>query len=128
MSLVEQRDQAGRTALMFASSEGHTNLIELLLDKGSIVETRDKDGLTALCWACVRGRVAVVQILLDRGANVSTNDNTGRTPLDLAAFQVDFCVRATFFVFVFGKNISVYTIERGSDENSTTSENIRLNI
>ncbi|XP_025157135.1 protein TANC2 isoform X3 [Harpegnathos saltator] len=86
-SLLEQRDLAGRTALMFAASEGHTNLIELLLDKGSILETRDKDGLTALCWACVRGRIAAVQILLDRGADVSTNDNTGRTPLDLAAFQ-----------------------------------------
>lgn len=81
---------------MFASSEGHINLIELLLDKKSILETRDKDGLTALCWACVRGRVAVVQVLLDRGADVSTNDNTGRTPLDLAAFQVDFSFPAFF--------------------------------
>ncbi|XP_032688832.1 protein TANC2 isoform X2 [Odontomachus brunneus] len=87
LSLLEQRDLAGRTALMFAASEGHTNLIDLLLDKESILETRDKDGLTALCWACVRGRVAAVQVLLDRGADVSTNDNTGRTPLDLAAFQ-----------------------------------------
>ncbi|XP_072759308.1 protein TANC2 isoform X4 [Anoplolepis gracilipes] len=87
VSLLEQRDPAGRTALMLAASEGYTNLIELFLDKGSILETRDKEGLTALGWACVRGRVTVVQMLLDRGANVSTNDNTGRTPLDLAAFQ-----------------------------------------
>lgn len=89
VSLLEQRDPAGRTALMLAASEGHTNLIELFLDKGSILETRDKEGLTALGWACVRGRVTVVQMLLDRGANVGTNDNTGRTPLDLAAFQVE---------------------------------------
>lgn len=95
LSLLEERDLAGRTALMFAASEGHINLIELLLDKGSILETRDNDGLTALCWACVRGRVAAAQILLDRGANVSTNDNTGRTPLDLAAFQVNFRSPAT---------------------------------
>lgn len=87
-SLLEQRDLAGRTALMFAASEGHTNLIELFLDKGSVLEARDKEGLTALDWACVRGRVTAVQILLDRGADVNTNDNTGRTPLDLAAFQV----------------------------------------
>lgn len=95
LSLLEQRDPASRTALIFAASEGHTNLIELLLDKGSILEARDKDGLTALCWACVRGRVTAVQVLLDRGADVSTNDNTGRTPLDLAAFQVD----SSFFTF-----------------------------
>lgn len=73
---------------MLAASEGHTNLIELFLDKGSILESRDKEGLTALCWACVRGRLSAVQNLIDRGADVNTSDNTGRTPLDLAAFQV----------------------------------------
>lgn len=87
-SLLDQRDPAGRTALMLAASEGHTNLIELFLDKGSVLESRDKEGLTALCWACVRGRLAAVQNLIDHGADVNTNDNTGRTPLDLAAFQV----------------------------------------
>ncbi|XP_017764983.1 PREDICTED: protein TANC2 isoform X1 [Eufriesea mexicana] len=86
-SLLDQRDPAGRTALMLAASEGHTNLIELFLDKGSVLESRDKEGLTALCWACVRGRLAAVQNLIDHGADVNTNDNTGRTPLDLAAFQ-----------------------------------------
>ncbi|CAL7938566.1 unnamed protein product [Xylocopa violacea] len=86
-SLLDQRDPAGRTALMLAASEGHTSLIELFLDKGSVLESRDKEGLTALCWACVRGRLAGVQNLIDHGADVNTNDNTGRTPLDLAAFQ-----------------------------------------
>ncbi|XP_076758357.1 zinc-RING finger and ankyrin repeat domain-containing protein rolling pebbles isoform X1 [Xylocopa sonorina] len=86
-SLLDQRDPAGRTALMLAASEGHTSLIELFLDKGSVLESRDKEGLTALCWSCVRGRLAGVQNLIDHGADVNTNDNTGRTPLDLAAFQ-----------------------------------------
>ncbi|KZC13087.1 Protein TANC2 [Dufourea novaeangliae] len=85
--LLDQRDSAGRTALMLAASEGHTNLIELFLDKGSILESRDKEGLTAICWACVRGRLTAVQNFIDRGADVNTSDNTGRTPLDLAAFQ-----------------------------------------
>lgn len=89
-SLLDQRDPADRTALMLAASEGHTNLIELFLDKGSVLESRDKEGMTALCWACVRGRLAAVQNLIDHGADVNTNDNTGRTPLDLAAFQVTF--------------------------------------
>lgn len=92
-SLLDQRDPADRTALMLAASEGHTNLIELFLDKGSVLESRDKEGMTALCWACVRGRLAAVQNLIDHGADVNTNDNTGRTPLDLAAFQVIFFKR-----------------------------------
>ncbi|KAG7190367.1 hypothetical protein KM043_006477 [Ampulex compressa] len=87
VSLLEQRDLVGRTALMLAAGEGHTNLIELFLDKGSSLEARDKEGLTALGWACVRGRLAAVQNLIDRDADVNTSDNTGRTPLDLAAFQ-----------------------------------------
>lgn len=89
VSLLEQRDLVGRTALMLAASEGHINLLELFLDKGSSLETKDKEGLTALSWACVRGRVIAVQMLLDRGSDVNTNDNSGRTPLDLAAFQVN---------------------------------------
>lgn len=87
VTLLDQRDPAGRTALMLAASESHTNLIELFLDKGSILESRDKEGLSALCWACVRGRLTAVQNLIDRGADVNTSDNIGRTPLDLAAFQ-----------------------------------------
>lgn len=87
--LLEQRDPAGRTPLMLAASEGHTNLIELFLDRGSILEASDKEGLTALGWACLRGRIPAVQHLIERGADVKTTDNTGRTPLDLAAFQVN---------------------------------------
>lgn len=105
ISLLEQRDPAGRTALMLASSEGHINLLELFLDKGSSLETKDKEGLTALGWACVRGRLTAVQMLLDRGSNVNTNDNSGRTPLDLAAFQVDLslvCItHVSFAVYYF---------------------------
>ncbi|XP_015109906.1 protein TANC2 isoform X2 [Diachasma alloeum] len=85
--LLEQRDNMGRTALMIAASEGHTNLIDLFLEKGAVLEGVDKEGLTALGWACVRGRISAVQCLLDHGADIGANDKTGRTPLDLAAFQ-----------------------------------------
>ncbi|XP_015179391.1 PREDICTED: protein TANC2 isoform X2 [Polistes dominula] len=87
LTLLDQRDLAGRTALMLAASEGHINLIELFFEKGSVLEAKDNEGLTALCWACVRGRLNSAQNLLDHNADVNTSDNTGRTPLDLAAFQ-----------------------------------------
>ncbi|XP_014205049.1 protein TANC2 [Copidosoma floridanum] len=85
--LLKQKDPVGRSALSLAASEGHTNLIVLLLDKGAMLEGTDKEGLTALAWACVRGRLSAAQCLIDRGADVNTCDKTGRTPLDLAAFQ-----------------------------------------
>ncbi|KAK0089572.1 hypothetical protein PV325_006701 [Microctonus aethiopoides] len=85
--LLEQRDLMGRTPLMMAACEGHTNLIDMFLEKGAIIEAADNEGLTALCWACVRGRLTAVQRLLDHGADMDANDKTGRTPLDMAAFQ-----------------------------------------
>lgn len=96
--LLAQRDPVGRNSLMIAAGEGHTNLIELFLDKGSVLEATDKEGLTALGWACVRGRLPAVQHLIERGAEVNTSDNTGRTPLDLAAFQVDFLISSTIHI------------------------------
>ncbi|OXU24414.1 hypothetical protein TSAR_008506 [Trichomalopsis sarcophagae] len=85
--LLKQKDPVGRSALSLAASEGHTNLIDLLLDKGAVLEDTDKEGLTALAWACVRGRLNAAQSLIERGADVNACDKTGRTPLDLAAFQ-----------------------------------------
>lgn len=87
--LLKQKDPVGRSPLSLAASDGHTSLIELLLDKGAVLEDTDKEGLTALAWACVRGRLNAAQCLIDRGADVNTCDKTGRTPLDLAAFQVN---------------------------------------
>lgn len=113
ISLLEQRDLAGRTALMLAACEGHINLLELFLDKGSILKTKDKEGLTALSWACVRGRITAVQMLLDRGSDINTSDNSGRTPLDLAAFQVNLSlVYTTHFIVYYFRDlmfIKIYT-------------------
>ena len=85
---LKQKDAVGRSPLSLAASEGHTSVLDLLLDKGAILEDTDKEGLTALAWACVRGRLSAAQCLIERGADVNTCDKTGRTPLDLAAFQV----------------------------------------
>lgn len=88
LHLLKQKDSVGRSPLSLAASEGHTKMINLLLDKGAVLEDTDKEGLTALAWACVRGRLNAAQSLIDQGADVNNCDLTGRTPLDLAAFQV----------------------------------------
>lgn len=88
LHLLKQKDPVGRSSLSLAASEGHTSLINLILEKGAALEDTDKEGLTALAWACVRGRLNAAQSLIDHGADVNTCDKTGRTPLDLAAFQV----------------------------------------
>jgi ankyrin repeat protein len=45
------------TALQWASGEGHSEVVKLLLEKGADVKARDEDGGTALLWAALRGRL-----------------------------------------------------------------------
>ena len=71
----------GYTALMGASVMGHTDVVELLLDKGASVEEKDNDGKTALMRASIRGHTEMVELLLDRDAPVDEKDKDGKTAL-----------------------------------------------
>jgi ankyrin repeat protein len=51
---------------------GHTEIVQLLLEKGADVNAKDDDGRTALMLAAEKGHTEIVQLLLERGANVNT--------------------------------------------------------
>ena len=87
--VVEQRDGAGKTALMFAAAEGHLGLVELLLSRGTELENTDKEGMTSLGWACLKGQSGAAELLIAKGANINHADKNGRSPLDLAAYKGD---------------------------------------
>lgn len=53
-----------------AACQGHTAVVQLLLDAGAAVSTQSADGFSPLQGAARRGHVAVVQLLLDTCANV----------------------------------------------------------
>jgi uncharacterized protein len=60
------------TALMFASSRGHLEVVRLLLDHPSAratINERDTKGRTALWWACHKARGVVARLLLENGAD-----------------------------------------------------------
>ena len=59
----ETRDEAGRTALMLAASEGHYETVVALLDRGVNRNAQDENGLTALMMAERDGRDAIVELL-----------------------------------------------------------------
>jgi ankyrin repeat protein len=79
------------SALMLASREGHTDVVELLLKHGVDVDQRlqlahgaEPDNQTALFFAS-RKYPRVVKLLLEYGADTNLSDWQGNTPLLVAA-------------------------------------------
>jgi ankyrin repeat protein len=64
-----------------AASEGHTEILQLLLGRGASVLERDKHLRTALHRAALNKRVATAKELLGQGASLSVLDEDKSTPL-----------------------------------------------
>ncbi|CAF1355808.1 unnamed protein product [Adineta ricciae] len=98
------------TPLMEASQEGHTELVQYLIQNNADVNQTTSAGETALAYACESGRTEVAEILLNSGAHIDQTENEGRTPLMKA-------VRA-------GHTCTVrYLISKGADVNRSTNSN-----
>ncbi|MDP6796087.1 MAG: ankyrin repeat domain-containing protein [Verrucomicrobiota bacterium] len=79
---VNTKDDAyGWTALYFASSRGHKEIVELLIAKGADVKV---NGVTPLHLAAYQDHKEIVELLIAKGADVNARSNDGRTPLDSA--------------------------------------------
>jgi ankyrin repeat protein len=76
----------GRSALLAAATEGHAEIVEILLRRGADTEWRAADGERALVAATrtayLGGRAETVRLLLDAGSPISSPDDPfGLTPL-----------------------------------------------
>ena len=79
---IDARAKAtGNSALIFAAIEGHTNIVQMLLDQNADIEVRNNNGESALMLAAARGRTDVVRFLLQRGADMSVEDKFKNTAL-----------------------------------------------
>ena len=58
------RDTNHQTSLHIASSEGHLDIVYLLLEQGADVDAKDDNGRTAYLIALDNGRHEVAQLLL----------------------------------------------------------------
>ncbi|KAM0463713.1 hypothetical protein ACHAO4_000435 [Trichoderma viride] len=78
------RDNAGRTALHYASMEQFhgPDLMILLLKAGgrAIVNLGDDNGQTALHYAAERDFTASIKVLVDHGGDINAADNYGFSP------------------------------------------------
>ena len=83
---VNTKSKNGATALHYASSYGHIEIAELLIQNGANVNSLDNtnSGWTPLQLASSSGIQEIVELLLANGADSSVKNNSGKTALDLA--------------------------------------------
>jgi len=85
---VDVPDPDGRTALMWASFNGHTAVNALLLENGAAIDAREVNGRTALMYASSGPFAGTVRLLLEQGADVNIQGTAeGFTALMTAAAE-----------------------------------------
>ena len=75
-----------RRALHWASIKGHTEVVNVLLEKGADVDAAAM-GQTALHYASVWGHPPVIRLLLDAGADIEAKAGRGETALWKASYH-----------------------------------------
>jgi ankyrin repeat protein len=84
-SLVNGRNELGKTPLDYAVTFKQLGAMELLVRHGADVNAADNTGMTPLHVAAMFGRKAEAQWLVDHGASVEARDIYGDTPMHTAA-------------------------------------------
>jgi ankyrin repeat protein len=83
-------DDDGRSCLMYACGEGHTECVKHILDSGANVNITDSGGRNALMYACREGFTDLVQILIDKGISVNAVSNVGWSALHYSCLRGHF--------------------------------------
>ena len=61
-------------AMYAAARNGHTQVVEYLLDHGAAIDAKGIFGATALHWAAINGHRSTLELLVARGANLHLRD------------------------------------------------------
>jgi len=78
---LDARDKHELSAPMFASWQGHADVLRLLLARGADIRSGDERGRTPVLYAATRGHIGIVTILVENGADVNARDKDGMTAL-----------------------------------------------
>ena len=86
---VNAKNGWGITALMYASADGHVEVVCVLLNHDGVdVNIKNYIGDTALTWASYYGHLEVVHaLLMHNGVDVNIKANNGNTALICASFN-----------------------------------------
>jgi ankyrin repeat protein len=81
---VNAKDDVGEPALHHAASQGHKEIVELLIAKGADVNAKKNSDQTLLHTAATNGKKETVELLIAADADVNAKAKDGKTPLDMA--------------------------------------------
>jgi uncharacterized protein len=74
----------GWSALHYAASRGHVEMVRLLLENSAYIDASSPTGETPLMMAVLYGTPQTVKLLLEEGADPTVTNNNGNTALDFA--------------------------------------------
>jgi len=74
----------GWTALHYAATGGHTDLMQLLLDESAYIDAESPNGTTPLMMAARYGSGKAVNLLIAEGADIHLKNQLGLSALDFA--------------------------------------------
>jgi len=77
-------NKTGWTPLHYAASNGHLEVINLLLDKYAYIDAASPNGTTPLMMAALYGTPAAVKLLLEAGADPMLKNDQGLNAVDYA--------------------------------------------
>jgi len=75
-SIIDEQDESGWTALLWAAYKGHSDTVKVLIDAGAYLKHRDSNGRTALDLAREEGHQEVMEILSDKSNESVLRDST----------------------------------------------------
>ena len=81
---VNERDQYGKTALMYGVMRGFVLVVERLLEAGADPNIRAPNGATALFMAAVRGESSIIELLMKANADIMVKGPKGQTAMEAA--------------------------------------------
>ena len=85
LSYINVKDDIGFTPLHWASINGRTEVVNLLIEKGADIHVKDNGGFTPLHDASRHGNTEAVNLLIEKGADIHGKGYDGTTPLHYAS-------------------------------------------